>query len=75
MSSDQPDGMGTVQIGYALEAYRRFVAGENTLFDLTQWTPGGAPGAPDRRYQPPGGISGDSGHERSGAVCRCLDRP
>lgn len=39
MSSDQPDGMGTVQIGYALEAYRRFVAGENTLFDLTQWTP------------------------------------
>ena len=39
MSSDQPDGMGTAQIGYALEAYRRFVAGENTLFDLTQWTP------------------------------------
>ena len=39
LSSQQPDGMGTVQIGYALEAYRRFAAGENALFDLTQWTP------------------------------------
>lgn len=45
LSSDQPDGMATVQIGYALEAYRRYVAGENALFDLTQWTP--APPSPD----------------------------
>ena len=51
MSSDQPDGMGTAQIGYALEAYRRFVAGENTLFDLTQWTPA------------PPSQGGDSGEE------------
>lgn len=39
MNSQQPDGMGSVQIGYALEAYRRYVAGENSLYDLTQWTP------------------------------------
>ena len=51
MSSDQPDGMGTAQIGYALEAYRRFVAGENTLLDLTQWTPA------------PPSQGGDSGEE------------
>ncbi|OUN25432.1 Ig-like domain-containing protein [Pseudoflavonifractor sp. An85] len=38
-STQQPDGMGTAQIGYALEAYRRFVAGEPSLYDLTTWTP------------------------------------
>lgn len=39
MKSQEPDGMGTVQIGYALEAYRRFAAGENALYDLREWTP------------------------------------
>lgn len=39
MKSQAPDGMATVQIGYALEAYRRFAAGENSLYDLRAWTP------------------------------------
>lgn len=39
MKNNQADGMGTSQIGYALEAYRRFVQGESSLFDLTQWVP------------------------------------
>ena len=32
-------GLHGRELDHALEAYRRFVAGENTLFDLTQWTP------------------------------------
>lgn len=39
MNSQEPDGMGSVQIGYALEAYRRYVEGESSLFDLNEWTP------------------------------------
>mgnify|MGYP002116125344 CR=1 FL=1 len=42
--------MGSVQIGYALEAYRRYVEGESSLFDLNEWTPA-----------PPTTDSGDSG--------------
>lgn len=30
-----PDGMASAQIGYALESYRRFINGENRLYDLT----------------------------------------
>ena len=33
--SNTPDGMATSQIAYALEAYRRFVNGENSIYDLT----------------------------------------
>ena len=31
----EPDGMSTYQVTYALEAFRRFQSGENSLYDLT----------------------------------------
>lgn len=34
-NSNVADGMATSQIGYALEAYRRYVNGENSLYDLS----------------------------------------
>lgn len=35
MNKRQPDTMAAAQIGYALEAYRRFAQGANSLFDMT----------------------------------------
>lgn len=57
-NSNEPDGMGSAQIGYALEAYRRFVAGQPSLYDLTEWTP--APPAAD-----PGNSEGGEQAENS----------
>lgn len=67
MASNEPDGMGTAQIGYALEAYRRFAAGESSLFDLTQWTP--APptsGGDDGEDQAPGASQQPGGTQNGG---------
>lgn len=35
MNKRQPDSMAGSQIGYALESYRRYVKGENSIFDMT----------------------------------------
>ena len=35
MNRREPDTMSAAQIGYALEAYRRFTQGANSLFDMT----------------------------------------